>query len=106
MGSRRRTVRVARDVFDELDRVLSAERGPTGEPSVNDFLTIDLFPIVDVFATRFDDLPDAVAGRPDYKLLITSGALVRGVAVIGWLSSDGSIELVQIGLDIDTEWGE
>jgi hypothetical protein len=30
------TVRVSRDVFDELDRVLGAERGPNGEPSVND----------------------------------------------------------------------
>jgi hypothetical protein len=29
-------------VFDELDRVLGIERGPNGEPSVNDFLTIDL----------------------------------------------------------------
>jgi hypothetical protein len=102
----RRTVRVSHDVFDELDRQLGAERGPNGEPSVNDFLTIDLLPIVDSFATRFDQLPDAVPGRPDYKLLISAGSLVRGVATVGQLTSDGSIELVQITLDLDTPWDE
>lgn len=44
------------------------EREPNGEPSVNVFLTIDRLPIVDAFGTRFDNLPDAVTGRPDYKL--------------------------------------
>ena len=106
MDAERRTVRVSRDVFDELDRVLGAERGPNGEPSVNDFLTIDLLPIVDAFALRFDDLSEAVPGRPDYRLLITAGALVRGVSVIGQLTSDDSIELVYIKLDLDTPWDE
>jgi len=82
------------------------EREPNGEPSVNDFLTIDRPPIVDAFGTRFDNLPDAVTGRPDYKLLISSGALVRGVSVIGQLTTDGSIELIHIKLDFDTPWDE
>lgn len=106
MGSERRTVRVSHDVFDELDRVLGAERGPNGEPSVNDFLTIDLLPIVDAFATRFDDLPEAIPGRPDYRLLITAGALVGGVAVIGPLSPDRAVELIHIRLDLETPWDE
>lgn len=76
MSSGRRTVRVSRAVFDELDRRLSSERSPSGEPSVNDFLTIDLLPIVDTFANRFDELPEAIAGRPDYRLLISTGVLV------------------------------
>ena len=97
-------VRVSRGVFDELDRVLGAERGARGEPSVNDFLTIDLLPIVDAFATRFDELPEAVPGRPDYRLLIAAGVLVRGLAVIGQLTSDGSIELLHVRLDFETEW--
>lgn len=67
MERQRRTVRVSHDAFDELDRRLGAERGPNGEPSVNDFLTIDLLPIVDAFATRFDDLPEAVPGRSDQR---------------------------------------
>ena len=104
MTGDRRTVSVSHDVFDELDRVLGAERGPNGEPSVNDFLTIDLLPIVDAFATRFDSLAEAIPGRSDYRLLIGAGALVRGFAVIGQLVPDGSIELLHIRLDLDTEW--
>lgn len=103
---RRRTVRVSRDVFDELDRRLGPDRGPNGEPSVNDFLTIELLPIVDAFAVRFDDLAEALPGRSDYRMLITAGALVRGVAVIGQLTSDETIELLHIKLDLDTPWGK
>ncbi len=95
--------RLAR-VFEELDRVLGPERGSNGEPSANDFLTIDLLPIVDAFATRFDTFPEAVLGRADYRMLIGAGALVRGFVVIGQLVSDGSIELLHIRLDLDTEW--
>lgn len=86
--------------------MLGAERGPRGEPSVNDFLTIDLLPIVDAFSTRFDDLPEAVPGRPDYRMLIAAGILVRGVSVIGQLVDDSSIELLYIRLDLDTPWGD
>jgi hypothetical protein len=100
----RRTVCVSHDVFAALERVLGAERGPNGEPSVNDFLTIDLLPIVDAFATRFAELPEAVDGRPDYRLLIAAGALIPSVAVIGQLTSDGSIELLHIRLDLETGW--
>lgn len=106
MQGRRRTVRVSRDVFDELDRRLGPDRGPNGEPSVNDFLTIELLPIVDAFAVRFDDLAEALPGRSDYRMLITAGALVRGVAVIGQLTSDETIELLHIKLDLDTPWGK
>ncbi len=86
--------------------MLDAERGPNGEPSVNDFLTIDLLPIVDVFATGFDGLPEALPGRSDYRLLVSTGVLVRGVAVIGQLCSDAAVELVYIKLDLDTSWGD
>lgn len=60
---------MSRDVFDELDLVLGPERGEDGTPSANDFLTIDLLPIVDAFATRFDELPELIPGRPDYRIL-------------------------------------
>jgi len=103
VSNERRTVRVSHDVFDALDRALGPERGPNGEPSVNDFLTIDLVPIVDAFATPFDDLPEAVPGRPDYRLLISAGALVRGFAVFGQLMPDDAIELLHIRLDLETE---
>ena len=103
MTSERRHVRVSHDVFNQIDEVLGTERGPNGEPSVNDFLTVDLLPIVDAFAERFDDLPEVVVGRPDYRLLITSGILVRSIAVIAQLTSDGSIEVLDITLDSDTD---
>lgn len=106
MERRRRTVRVSHAVFNELDRRLGAVRRPSGEPSVNDFLTIELLPLVDAFADRFDDLPEAIPGRSDYRLLIAAGVLVRGVSVIGQLTSDASIELLHIKLDLDTPWDE
>ena len=83
MTDHRRVVRVSRDVFDELDLVLGPERGEDGTPSANDFLTIDLLPIVDAFATRFDELPELIPGRPDYRILISAGVLVHAIAVAG-----------------------
>ena len=83
MSDHRRVVRVSRDVFDELDLVLGPERGEDGTPSANDFLTIDLLPIVDAFATRFDELPELIPGRPDYRILISAGVLVHAIAVAG-----------------------
>ena len=108
MNEGRLTVRVAHAVFDELDRVLPAERGPNGEPSVKDFLTIDLLPIVDSFATGFSSLAEAVPGRSDYRMLISAGVLVATVAVVGQLTSDGSVELlsIRIELEVDRETGE
>lgn len=106
MTSERRLVRVSHAVFDEIDRVLGARRGPNGEPSAHDFLTIELLPIVDAFASRFEELPEAVAGRTDLRMLISAGVLVRGVAVIGQMSLDRTIELLHIRLDLDTPWDD
>ena len=44
--------------FEDLDRQLGRERGPNGEPFTNDFQTLDLFRIVEHFATKFDSLPE------------------------------------------------
>ncbi len=101
MAGPRLVVRVSRAVFEEIDRVLGTARGPHSEPSANDFLTIDLLPIVDVFATRFDELPEVVQGRPDYRVLVSAGVLVRAVAVVGQLTTDGSVELITIKLDTE-----
>lgn len=60
--SDRREVRVANSFFEELDSQLGPERGPNGEPSATDFIVIDLPRIIDEFARRFDELPEAVAG--------------------------------------------
>ncbi len=100
MSNHRRVVRVSRDVFDELDLVLGPGRGEDGTPSANDFLTIDLLPVVDAFATRFDDLPELIPGRPDYRILISGGVLVHAIAVAGQLVSDGTIEILKIRIEL------
>ena len=98
----RRPVRATYGFFEDLDRQLSLERGPNGEPSTADFQTIELLRVVDRFAEQFDDLPELIPGRSDYRVLLTSGVLVRALNVVGQLASDGAIELVSI--DIDLSW--
>jgi len=90
--------------FEDLDRQLSTERGPNGEPSTNDFQVFELIRIVDRFAVDFDDLPRLIAERDDYRLLVMSGTLVAGFSVIGQLAPDGAVELVQLDLDTELDW--
>jgi hypothetical protein len=98
----RRPVRATYAFFEDVDRQLGAERGPNGEPSTADFQTIDLLRIVDRFADEFDALPELIPGRSDYRVLLTSGVLVRALNVVGQLASDGAVELVSI--DIELGW--
>lgn len=104
MSSGRRTVRITPAFFDDLDRQLRSERGPNGEPSVHDFEVNDLLPIVDEFATRFDELAELISGRTDYRILIAAGSLVPRYVVTAQLATDGAVELVQIDLDLDAGW--
>ena len=50
MTSERREVRATLEFFQDLDRQLPDERGPSGEPSTNDFQTFELLEIVERFA--------------------------------------------------------
>ena len=97
----RRPVRVAHEVFDRLDAILGPERGPEGRPSANGFLTFELVEILDVFATRFDDLPRLIDQRDDYRILISNGTLVHAFAVIGQLNTDETIEIVRVDIDVE-----
>jgi hypothetical protein len=100
----RREVRATVEFFEDLDRQLRSERGPNGEPSTNDFQTYELLEIVERFATGFDELPEVIAGRSDYRVLIATGMLVRGYSVIGQLASDRAVELIGLDLDLGTDW--
>jgi hypothetical protein len=100
--SERRPVRATYGFFEDLDRQLGPERGPNGEPSRTDFQTVELLRIIDLFAERFDDLPELIPGRSDYRVLLTTGVLVRALNVVGQLAPDGAVELV--ALDLDTDW--
>lgn len=99
----RRPVRATYGFFEDLDRQLGSERGPNGEPSTADFQTVQLLRIVDRFAEHFDDLPELIPGRGDYRVLLASSMLVRSFNVVGQLASDGAIELVSIDIDLDWE---
>ena len=103
MSEARRIVRATADFFQDLDRQLRPERGPDGEPSANDFQVFELIRIVDQFATGFDELPELIPGRPDYRLLISAGMLVPRFAVVGQLAADGAVELVQLDLELAGE---
>ena len=100
MSLNRRVVRATPRFFEDLDRQLRAERGPNGEPSTADFQTIELLRIIDRFAEQFDDLPELIPGRGDYRVLLTSGVLVRSLNVVGQLAPDGAVELVSIDIDL------
>ena len=100
MSGPRRTVRATPDFFAHLDLQLSAERGPNGEPSSVDFEAYELLEIVERFATGWDDLPELIPGRPDYRVLITNGRLVPMISVVGQLARDGAIELTKLDIDM------
>jgi hypothetical protein len=95
----RRTVRATASFFEDVDRQFPSERGPNGEPSANDFEVFELLRIVERFATSFDELPELIPGRPDYRILISGGMLVDQFAVIGQLGPDGAVELIQLHVD-------
>lgn len=103
MSEARRTVRATAGFFEDVDRQFPSERGPRGEPSANDFEVFELLRIVETFATRFDDMPELIPGRPDYRILVASGTLVPRFMVVGQLASDGAVELVQLDIDREAE---
>lgn len=104
--SARLPVRVNASFFEDLDRQLSAERGPNGEPSSVDFQAVELIAIIDEFATGFADIPPLIRGREDYRLLIKTGMLVGAISVVGQRMTDGAIELLSLELDLNMNWGE
>ncbi len=102
----RRPVRVTDEFYADLDGYLGPERGPGGEPSAADFLRFELLPLIDVIAERFDELPEALPGHPEYRVLITSGRLVAYISIMGMVQADGSVELIQLELDLGETWPE
>jgi hypothetical protein len=85
-------------VFDAIDEVLPAERGPYGEPSAGDFVANELPSIVERFAVDFDALP-AAEGLAGLRELIAPGIYVRVFAAYGMLLTDDTVELTSISLE-------
>jgi hypothetical protein len=65
----------------------------------SDFIVLELPPIVERFAVDFDGLPEIVEGVPAGRMLITSGVLVRAVAVFGLATSDTTIDLIGVTIE-------
>ena len=95
----RRTVRVSPAAFDQLDDQLRQERGPVGQPSVGDFIVLELPAVVERFATGFDELPEIIEGTPTGRMLIARGLLVRAYVAYRILLDDDTVEIVGIGID-------
>lgn len=104
MSAESHEVRAAPSFFEDLDRQLRGERGPNGEPSTRDFQTFELLKIVERFRTGFDDLPELLPGRSDYRVLIATGHLIRAYTIVGQFRPDGAVELLTLELDLGTEW--
>lgn len=102
--TRRRTVRVDQRFLDQLDAQLGEERGPNGEPSRIDFLRFELPAVEEDFALRFEELPEVIPDRPDYRQVVTSGRLVAGIAIVGHLNADGSVVLLGVEVDLGPTW--
>ncbi len=98
--TRRVEVRIADAFFEQLDVQLGLERGPQGEPSVTDFLMIDLPAIVERFASGFDSLPVAIDDVSSVRMFIGTATLVPAFVVHGVEVDDGVVELVGVVLDL------
>ena len=99
----RRTVRATLEFFAALDRQLPAERTAT-KPSRGDFQAYELLRLVEEFATGWDQMPEVIHGRSEYRVLITNGRLVPMISVTGQLAPDGAIELIELELDLSGPW--
>lgn len=96
----RREVRATQAFFEELDIQLGDERGPDGEPSSYGLQNHELLTIVERFADDWDRLPDLIAGRSDYRVLVGAGMIVRAFVVTAQMASDGAVELIGIEIDV------
>lgn len=96
-----RRVRPLPEFFHALDQQLPDERGPNGEPSRYDFLSLELPEAMEDFALLWDSLPRSVQGREDYRILVKRGHLVAAMSIEAQLSPvSGVIELIDIHLEL------
>lgn len=100
MTQPRRRVRPLPEFFAALDEQLGDERGPHGEPSRHDFLSLELPRIMEIFATHWDDLPQLIPGRTDYRVLVGPGQLVPAYSVEAQLAPSGVVELTHLALQM------
>jgi len=83
-----------------LTRNSASTGDPNGEPSSSDFLLVDLPPIAEEFAERFDSLPQMYEQRSNYRYLVTTGRLASAALIVGQLSADDTIALVSVEIEL------
>lgn len=98
-----REIRLADDFLLEAIRQFRQERGPNGEPSVEDFITHDLPKIEFVFSEFWDTL-NLWQEHSNYRHRYIQGIVAYSYYVVGREQPDGSIELVD--LHVDQNWPE
>ena len=101
-----RLVRFRQTFFDDLDSLLPDERGSDGRPSATDFLLYELPRLRDQLASDFETNTLAVAGAEPLRVLIEAGTLVRVVAVYALISSDDSVEVIGLDLDVSGSFAD
>lgn len=60
---------------------------------------MDLPPVIERFATGFDELTAELSGVPAVRVLIASGVTVSAFAVYGVLTYDDAVSLVGITIE-------
>lgn len=93
----RRQVQIGQSFFDRLDELLPAERTAEGGPSATDFHEVPT--IVDLLAEDFVGTTLPIEDAPPVRVLVTSGILVRVVAVYAHLRVDDVIEVIYLDID-------
>jgi hypothetical protein len=94
-----RQVRFAQSFFDQLDAQFADERGVDGRPSRTDVIVHEVPPVRDLLAQDFERNTVSVPGIEGLRVLVGAGALVRGIAVYAWLTSDGVVEVIGIAVE-------
>ena len=96
----RRIVKITTSFEADIDAQLPEERGADGQPSRLDFLLYELPTIMEVFATRYDQLPNVAGAPPNVKSFVGRGTLVAYYFVAGKLTEDATVELQLIDIEI------
>lgn len=90
------------DYWASIQAAFPAERGADGTPSFDDYEEIEHPQVVNVFAERFDQLPQFIVGRADYREHYYFGRIVYLIVVRAQLRQDGTVELLEA--IVDTDW--
>lgn len=96
--SGRRHVVVLPEFFNRLDELLPAERTDDGSPSTADFVLHELTNIVETLADDYEAVTTAIPAQHG-RVMVTTGMLVKGIAVYVELRPHGAVELYWLDID-------